>query len=164
MIKPLMVTLALLLCPPALADVVGVARVIDGDTLDVDGQRIRLFGIDAPEGKQTCGRDGMSWLCGQEAGKFLRELVGDLTVICNERDRDRYGRTVAVCVIPNGGDLGAAMVAAGLALAYLRYGGKVYDQMEGEARGAKRGLWADGVTFTAPRKWRARKPTGRAQP
>ena len=72
-------------------------RVIDGDTIDIPGQRIRLHGIDTPEAKQTCQRSGVTWLCGAEATKTLKELIGNSDVSCAERDKDRYGRVVAVC-------------------------------------------------------------------
>ena len=66
--RPLIVfAVALFLAVPALADITGQPRVIDGDTLEVAGQRIRLHGIDAPESRQLCRRDGELWLCGKDA-------------------------------------------------------------------------------------------------
>src|SRR5688500_1423168 len=106
MMRAALAGLLCLLTFPALADVTGAARVIDGDTLDVAGVRVRLLGVDAPEGKQTCERGGVAWLCGQEAGKALRELVGTAVVSCVEHDRDRYKRSVSVCTLCNGTDLG----------------------------------------------------------
>ncbi len=89
----------LLFAFPALAqDITGPARVIDGDTLDIAGQRIRLHGIDAPESKQRC-RAGRSEIeCGKEATKVLRSIIARESVTCEERDVDRYGRIVAVCL------------------------------------------------------------------
>ncbi len=127
-------------------------KVQDGDTLRIGDTRIRLFGIDAPESKQSCERDGLPWLCGQEAGKFLRSLVAGQKIACVEKDRDRYGRTVATCALPDGRNLGAEMVRAGMALAYRQYGGKLYDAPEAEAKAEQRGLWAG--SFIRPWEWR----------
>jgi endonuclease YncB( thermonuclease family) len=135
-----------------MAQVFGPAVVTDGDTLKIGRERIRLFGIDAPEGKQSCERDGVPWLCGQEAGAYLRKLVGGESLTCAQRNKDRYGRVVATCKLPDGRDIGAVMVGAGLALAYRRYGGKLYDTPEAEAKAAKRGVWAG--TFIRPWEWR----------
>jgi endonuclease YncB( thermonuclease family) len=99
----------------------GTPRIVDGDTLVIDGTRIRLHGIDAPEARQTCQRDGLDWLCGQEASKALREYVGEADLRCERLDTDRYGRMVAKCFMPDGTDLGEWMVSSGWALAYRRY-------------------------------------------
>jgi endonuclease YncB( thermonuclease family) len=129
------------------------ARVIDGDTIDLSGQRIRLHGIDTPEAKQTCQRDGVPWLCGAEATKTLRELIGSSTISCTERDKDRYGRIVAVCHA-NGVNLNAAMVSSGMALAYRKYSDD-YTGREASAKAARRGLWAS--QFVPPWDWRRGK-------
>jgi endonuclease YncB( thermonuclease family) len=81
----------------ALADVSGTARVIDGDTIEVAGARVRLFGIDAPEQDQPCRVDEVAYHCGIRAAVALLTLVRDHTVCCEERDRDRHDRIVAVC-------------------------------------------------------------------
>jgi len=128
------------------AEVSGRARVIDGDSLRVGDTEIRLFGIDAFEGRQTCERGGAPWACGDAAADRLRALVGSREIACEKKDTDSYGRTVAVC--RNGGvDVGAEMVRSGLALAYRHYSNDYVDE-ENEARAAHRGAWAG--TFTAP--------------
>lgn len=135
----------------------GSATVVDGDSLELGTTSIRLFGIDAPEGRQTCTREGRSWACGETAARELRALVGTRTLTCTERDIDSYGRSVAVCT--NGEvDLGAAMVRAGLALAYRRFSDDYIDE-ERAARDAGRGLWTG--SFIPPWDWR-RNPTATA--
>lgn len=128
----------------------GAPRVIDGDTIDVDGQRIRIHGIDAPESAQNCARDGVTWLCGQEAGARLRALVRGAQVKCEAIDKDRYGRIVGKC-FANGADVGAEMVSEGLALAYRQYSTD-YVQAEASAKAAQRGMWAG--EFVEPWNWR----------
>jgi endonuclease YncB( thermonuclease family) len=91
------------------------ARVIDGDTIDLAGERIRLWGIDAPEGSQVCQRDGHPWQCGDDAAAALEALLDGEQVTCTEVDRDRYERTVATCTVGDQ-DIGAAMVRQGWAL------------------------------------------------
>jgi endonuclease YncB( thermonuclease family) len=84
--------------PATAAEITGPARVIDGDTLDMAGTRIRLWGIDALETRQTCeGRDGQTYACGRDSRAVMIELTRDRTVTCAGRDNDRYGRVVAVC-------------------------------------------------------------------
>lgn len=130
--------------------VVGRARVIDGDSLAIGDVEIRLFGIDAPEFAQSCERAGRIWPCGREAAEALRAAAAGREVTCRPRDRDRYGRTVAVCHA-GGLDLGAAMIKGGLAVAE-----GAYDADEREARDARRGVWSS--TFERPADWRARHP------
>ncbi len=98
-VRPILLAAVVLLITPAttLASPSSPARIIDGDTIEISGQLIRLHGIDTPEAKQTCQREGVPWLCGAEATKTLKELIGSSDVSCTERDRDRYGRIIAVC-------------------------------------------------------------------
>src|SRR6218665_4033871 len=91
-----LVLLALLLTGPALAADPEV-RVLDGDTIKIGQVNYRLHGIDAPEKAQRCQRDNLDWLCGQEAAAYLRGLIAGRLVSCLEKDRDRFGRVVAVC-------------------------------------------------------------------
>lgn len=135
---------------PALADITGPATVTDGDTIKIDGQRIRIHGIDAPEQKQSCQRDSEEWPCGSVATAFMSHLVANHVVACKQRDVDRYGRIVAVCHA-GGTDVGGAMVYYGLALAYRRYS-KQYVATEDKAREARRGMWQG--TFVEPWAWR----------
>ncbi|MDA0367203.1 MAG: thermonuclease family protein [Proteobacteria bacterium] len=95
----------------------GAARVVDGDTLAIDGARVRLFGIDAPERGQPC-RDGGD--CGAQSQDFLEALIGGRQVTCAPEDIDRYGRVVATC-FAGGADLNRAMVRAGHALPYIEF-------------------------------------------
>jgi endonuclease YncB( thermonuclease family) len=148
----------LLITLPALAAtdverISGSPRIVDGDTLVIDGTRIRLHGIDTPEAKQTCQRDGIDWLCGQEASKALRDYVGGAELRCERIDTDRYGRMVAKCFMPNGIDIGEWMVSNGWALAYRSYS-KEYMDEESAAEAAERGLWAG--EFVEPWVWRRR--------
>lgn len=150
----LLALLLILLASPALADsITGVPRIVDGDSLVIDGVKIRLHGIDAPERNQTCGVDPDRWDCGRESTKALTEMIDRTPVTCHERDVDRYGRIVAVCTV---GEvlLNSRMVSEGWAVAYRRYS-MDYVAEEQQARTAKRGMWA-GEFFT-PEQWRRGK-------
>ncbi len=94
-----------LLATPALADVAGVASVIDGDTIEVHGQRIRLRGIDALESRQLCRLDGKPWQCGKDAANALADKIARRSVTCEDLGRDRYDRMIARCTVA-GDDLG----------------------------------------------------------
>ncbi len=135
------------------ATLTGSARVIDGDTLEIRGSRIRLHGIDAPERAQRCRSGGRFWSCGREATRALVRRIGSHPVACEARDRDRYGRVIAVCRV-GGKDVNAWMVAEGWALAYRKYSRR-YVAQERAARAAKRGVWRGEVV--APWDWRRGK-------
>jgi endonuclease YncB( thermonuclease family) len=118
----------------------GRATVIDGDTVEIAGERIRLEGIDAPEGGQTCGRKWFgTWNCGQAAATALKSLVGSRRVDCQSAGRDKYGRMLGWCAV-NGDDINAAMVRQGMAWAFVKYSRR-YEAIEAEARKAKTGIW-----------------------
>lgn len=119
--------------------IIGQATVVDGDTIKIGADTIRLWGIDAPEAKQLCGTDP----CGQQATEVLQMLVERAPlVICQERTKDRYERSVAVCRA-RGMDLSAAMVWTGHAMAFRRYS-LDYVAEEDNARSENRGAWAQG--------------------
>lgn len=132
--------------PPTSADLLGPARVIDGDGLWINGVEVRLNGVDAFELRQTCG----DVECGIEARRALHRMVADRTVACHVMDRDRYGRSVSACSV-DGIDIGAALVREGHALAYTRYSTAYVDE-EAAARADRVGAWAG--TVTAPSDWR----------
>ena len=129
----------------------GVARVIDGDTLELPGERVRLHGIDAPETHQRC-RDphGQWYACGQQATDRLHSWIRNRPVTCTVSTRDRYGRVIGVCHA-DGVNLNARLVREGLALAYRRYSSD-YIVEEAQARAQRHGMWAG--SFVAPWDWR----------
>ena len=137
----------------ALADITGQARIIDGDTLDIAGERIRLHGIDAPESRQTCLVGFVAWMCGQKATEALETFIGSSPVTCQERSVDQYGRTIATCTV-RGRDIEAWMVLNGWALAYRRYSLDYVDQ-ERRAQIADLGMWRG--EFMPPWDWRRGK-------
>jgi endonuclease YncB( thermonuclease family) len=134
------------------ADTSGMPRVVDGDTLVISGERIRLHGIDSPETKQTCILDGREWNCGQEATAALVRRIGTNAVTCKGYTRDRYKRLIAVCFVGSD-DLNAWMVSKGWALAYRRYS-KDYIDEENVARDNRKGIWRG--KFMPPWEWRRR--------
>lgn len=141
--------------PTAPAPGLPPARVIDGDTLVIGETHFRLFGIDAPERSQTCtGATGAPYACGAMAKSALELALGAGMVVCEPRDKDRYGRTVAVCRA-GGQDVGAVLVSEGWALAYRQYS-LDYVAAEQAAQAARRGMWAG--TFTPPWEERHRSP------
>lgn len=144
------VLLALALGGEAQGDVAGPARVVDGDTLVVAGQRVRLAGIDAPELNQTCTAYGREWPCGRASADWLRELLDGRTVECWRHARDRYGRLLAVCWV-GGENLNERIVREGWALDYQRYSSD-YLGAEATARRSGAGIWRG--DFTPPWEWR----------
>jgi endonuclease YncB( thermonuclease family) len=135
--------------------IVGIASVIDGDTIEIHDQRIRLFGIDAPESSQFCVRpSGERWRCGQQASFALADQIGRTTIRCERRDVDRYGRVVAVC-FKGAEDLDRWMVANGWAVAYRRYS-LDYVADEDTARRKRIHIWSG--AFDMPWNWRRQNP------
>ena len=138
--------------PAKAGPLTGVATIVDGDTIKIAGQRIRLHGIDAPESGQTCedSRAG-TYPCGLSAAGALKYRLDRRPVICTARDTDRYGRPVAICRQGDGTDINRWMVEVGHALAYRRYSTD-YVAAENAARAARIGLWQG--SFVPPWDWR----------
>jgi endonuclease YncB( thermonuclease family) len=132
------------------ATVSGPPLVIDGDTLEIAGQRVRLFGIDAPELSQTWSRSGQAWECGKAAREHLAGMISTAEVTCSGAEKDTYGRLVAVCQV-SGVDLNRALVAEGWATAFRRYSDR-YRADETRAQAAKLGIWRS--SFVRPEEYR----------
>ena len=152
-------SLLVLLAGPALADVSGRVRVIDGDTLKVGDTTVRLHGIDAPEDDQMCGGQGQpAWRCGAWVSREVRARYQDSRATCAVVETDRYGRAVARCMV-EGQDIGRALVTDGLAFAFRRYSME-YDLDEKGAVVRGVGLHATGIQ--APAEFRAASRQGQA--
>ena len=143
---------------PPPSPLIGRARVLDGDSIEISGARIRLLGIDAPESEQTCAdARGQTWPCGKAAAQELRRYIGARELRCEPNGLDRYHRILAICFAPDGSDVNAWMVRQGWALAYGD--GSNYRSGQHEAEAAKRGIWVG--TFVSPGEWRRRHPQSR---
>jgi endonuclease YncB( thermonuclease family) len=127
---------------PALAgDLTGQASIIDGDTLEIHGVRIRLWGIDAPESSQSCrDEDSSLYRCGAKAANDLDSFIARHPVNCMPMNLDQYGRTVATCSA-GGADLGEWLVHNGLALDWPQFSKGRYEAAQHDANRAGRGLW-----------------------
>jgi len=139
----------------------GPAKVLDGDTIVVAGEVVRLHGIDAPEMDQTFQVRGQQMVCGTMAMAALEALVAGVRLRCEVVERDRHGRLVAKVFSPNGVDVCRRMVAAGWALAYRQYSLDYVDAEE-QARREKRGMWRG--KFTKPWDWRLMQSVQPAKP
>ena len=134
-----------------ISEMTGIASVIDGDTIDIHGQRIRLHGIDAPEGRQLCkNAEGRHYRCGQQAAMALDGLIGGKTVSCVAKTTDKYQRIVAVCY-KGRVNINQWMVENGHALAYRKYS-KDYIAHEAYAQNESLGIWTG--SFDPPWDWR----------
>jgi endonuclease YncB( thermonuclease family) len=132
-----------------------IIRVIDGDTLQVAGERIQLEGIDAPEPGQECQDAlGRTYDCGAAAVRGLVDLTKGQTVNCEPIGEDRYGRTLAVCRLASGLDLNGKLLRRGFAVAFRRYSLR-YVTEEDQARAARAGLWSG--QFEHPGCYRAQR-------
>lgn len=135
------------------------SRVIDGDTIIYNGQKIRLFGIDAPEKKQKCKKPFLSlsfisfskeYDCGLLATKKLKQKIDKKIINCIKKGTDRYQRIIGICYI-NNRDINAWMVRNGYAVAYVKYS-KKYLFQENLARKENLGIWNG--EFQMPWDWR----------
>ena len=124
----------------------GSARVIDGDSLVLEGVEIRLRGIDAPEFNQRCDGDNGQWPCGRQSRAELAKLIRSKNVRCRMETLDQFDRWLATCFV-NGSELNQIMVAQGWAVSFGRY-----QVEERSARNSKLGLWRG--SFMRPQEWR----------
>lgn len=131
-------------------DITGKPEVIDGNTIDIAGRAIRLFGVHAPSRDETCGTEKTQWPCGENAGFALARIIGSNWVTC--RQMVRAARTViAVCHAsgPGGPDINARMVADGWARA-TRQAPQAYAELERRARVAGKGMWGRTAPASEP--------------
>ena len=115
-------------------------KVVDGDTIHLNGEKIRFKGIDTPELKQICIKDGSKNRCGETAKQILINKIGDNRVECIREGRDQYQRTLAECFV-NDESLSSYLVKSGYAFAYRKYSKKFIND-ENYARGKKIGMWS----------------------
>src|SRR5262245_24076617 len=135
------------------AEIRGVPRIADGDTVQIGTTKIRLEGIDSPETDQLClDREGKRWTCGIEARDRLVQKAGGKPWRCRTNSVDPYGRALATCEV-EGTNINRWIVRAGWALSFVRYSHE-YDSDEEAARQVKAGLWSG--AFIAPWEWRDR--------
>ena len=124
----ILIVIILTLVPmSSFADIIGIPRIVDGDTIHIGKTKTRLWGYDSPEQKQIYTIKGEFWKCGQAATEYLKTFIGDNPVSCVEKDRGRYGRIIAKSRVGTL-DIGAKMVEVGLAIPYWKYNGKYYIQ------------------------------------
>ena len=126
-------------------------KVVDGDTIVLNGEKIRFSGIDTPELKQTCLQDDQEVACGVEAKKLLVKKIGNHIPKCISEGKDVYKRTLAECFV-NGKSLSKFLVRSGYAFAYRKYSKKFIED-ENFAKANKLGMWT--MKFQYP--WEFRK-------
>ena len=125
-------------------------KITDGDTIKLNGEKIRFSGIDTPELKQTCIKQGVKKQCGITAKQILIDKIADKNVTCVNEGKDQYKRTLAECFV-NNESLSSYLVRSGYAFAYRKYS-KKFIKDENYAKKNKLGLWSG--TFIHPEKWR----------
>ena len=155
MFKKFLFALLLLLSPAIAnaADITGVAKIREGDHIQIGSSRIRLGGIDAPSVDQLClNHQGERWTCGAAARDELAKHAENKSWTCHVRQTDRRGRLISHCEV-DGEDIQKSLVRNGWALSYARFSHD-YDEDEKAAREAKAGMWQG--AFIAPWDWRVR--------
>ena len=148
--KFLIIIVSLLSCNISLANNL---KIVDGDTIVLNGEKIRFSGIDTPELKQTCLHNNEIVDCGMSAKILLIKKIGNKTPECISEGKDVYNRTLAECFI-NGKSLSKFLVRSGYAFAYRKYSKKFIDD-EDFAKANKNGMWA--MKFKYPWDFRSRK-------
>ena len=137
----------------------GIAKVIDGDTIKIEKNKIRLFGIDAPEKKQQCQKPWLSifflslsknYKCGKISTNKLKIKIDNKFIMCKSSNKDRYNRFIAEC-FKDKTNINRWMVSNGYAVAYRKYSKKFVSQ-ENLAKKEKLGLWSG--KFEMPWEWR----------
>ena len=145
------------------AETAGSAVVISGDTIEVQGRRLRLFGATAPGLDQRCVSTRASWRCGMVAKLKLAERIGARAVICREQGVGRHGRVLGRCRVDDtqATELNRWLVAAGWALASREYGHE-YMEVEKRAMRSGAGLWREG--FVPSDEWRRSAESAAREP
>jgi endonuclease YncB( thermonuclease family) len=135
----------------------GRASVIDGDTIEIHGERVRFNGIDAPESSQSCqAADRTSYRCGQQAAMALDGYLSQsIPVQCDFVERDRYGRFVGDCYRADGSNIQRWLVANGWAMDWPRYSHGRFSREQQSAKRARLGIWAGSIQ--PPWEWRANR-------
>ena len=129
-------------------------KIIDGDTIILNSEKIRFYGIDTPEIKQTCTDNyGHTYLCGVKAKLELEKIIGSRKVSCIKKTKDRYKRSISICYVDKN-DINSLMVKRGWALAYRKYS-KKYLKDEAIAKLNNAGMWSG--KFITLWKWRRMK-------
>ena len=125
-------------------------QITDGDTIKIDGEKIRFSGIDTPELKQFCFKESIKNSCGLKAKKILEDRIGKFKVTCIREGEDQYNRTLAECFV-NNESLSSFLVRSGYAFAFRRYSKKFIED-ENYAKSKKLGMWS--MEFDYPWDWR----------
>jgi len=125
-------------------------KITDGDTIKINGEKIRFSGIDTPELKQNCIKDGENNSCGIKAKQILIDKIADNNVTCFKEGKDQYKRTLAECFV-NNMSLSSYLVRSGYAFAYRKYS-KKFIADENYAKLNKFGMWS--MEFDYPWDWR----------
>ena len=130
-------------------------KITDGDTIKINGEKIRFSGIDTPELKQICFKNGEKIMCGLNAKKILIKKIGNSKVNCIREGKDRYQRILAECFV-NNKSLSSYLVRSGYAFAYRKYSKKFISD-EDYARSNKLGMWS--MEFDYPWDYRKKNKT-----